>query len=98
MLSIAKYQAQAYSRKSLSPLSLGIAGFARLAPGDVFEVVIKHGTQKWKSKGRIEKSSAQKWDNPEFTFKCLVGETLSIKVSITACVLDYMFVLQILKK
>ena len=59
----------------------GIAGFARLTPGDNFEVVIKHGGQKWKSKGRMEKNNSQKWDNPEFTFKCLVGETLSIKVS-----------------
>uniref|UniRef100_A0A2C9L8V1 FAM65 N-terminal domain-containing protein n=1 Tax=Biomphalaria glabrata TaxID=6526 RepID=A0A2C9L8V1_BIOGL len=59
----------------------GIAGFARLVPGDVFEVVIKHGGQKWKTKGRIEKNNSQRWDTPEFTFKCLVGETLSIKAS-----------------
>ncbi|CAL1527662.1 unnamed protein product, partial [Lymnaea stagnalis] len=59
----------------------GIAGFARLVPGDVFEVVIKHGSQKWKTKGRIEKNNGQRWDSPEYTFKCLVGETLSIKAS-----------------
>ncbi|XP_059161938.1 rho family-interacting cell polarization regulator 2-like isoform X2 [Physella acuta] len=59
----------------------GIAGFARLVPGDVFEVVIKHGAQKWKTKGRIEKNNTQRWDTPDFTFKSLVGETLSIKAS-----------------
>lgn len=54
-------------------------------PGDVFEVVIKHGAQKWKTKGRIEKSNAQRWDLPDYTFKCLVGEALSIKVSVLDC-------------
>lgn len=62
-------------------VSTGMAGFARLVPGDVFEVVIKHGGQKWKTKGRIEKNNTQRWDSPEYTFKCLVGETLNIKVS-----------------
>ncbi|XP_076450883.1 rho family-interacting cell polarization regulator 2-like isoform X2 [Babylonia areolata] len=57
----------------------GMAGFARLCPGDVFEVTIRHGPQKWKTKGRIEKNSTQRWDVPEFTFKCLVGEILIIK-------------------
>ncbi|KAK7479780.1 hypothetical protein BaRGS_00028960, partial [Batillaria attramentaria] len=57
----------------------GMAGFARLCPGDVFEVTIRHGPQKWKSKGRIEKNSTQRWDVPEFTFKSLVGEILLIK-------------------
>ena len=58
----------------------GMAGFARLCPGDVFEVTIRHGPQKWKTKGRIEKNSTQRWDIPEFTFKSLVGEILVIKV------------------
>ncbi|XP_025086005.1 rho family-interacting cell polarization regulator 2-like isoform X3 [Pomacea canaliculata] len=57
----------------------GMAGFARLCPGDVFEVSIRHGPQKWKSKGRIEKNNTQRWDVPEFTFKSLVGEILIIK-------------------
>lgn len=57
----------------------GMAGFARLCPGDVFEVTIRHGPQKWKTKGRIEKNGTQKWDVPEFTFKSLVGEILVIK-------------------
>ncbi|KAL8580671.1 hypothetical protein ACOMHN_004713 [Nucella lapillus] len=57
----------------------GMAGFARLCPGDVFEVTIRHGPQKWKTKGRIEKNNTQRWDIPEFTFKSLVGEILVIK-------------------
>ena len=57
-----------------------MAGFARLCPGDVFEVTIRHGPQKWKTKGRIEKNNTQRWDVPEFTFKSLVGEILVIKV------------------
>ncbi|BFZ16049.1 hypothetical protein BsWGS_19088 [Bradybaena similaris] len=59
----------------------GIAGYARVVPGDVFEVLLKHGDQKWKTKGKIEKDSTQSWGCPNHTFKCLVGDMLSIKVS-----------------
>ncbi|KAL5006333.1 hypothetical protein ScPMuIL_015139 [Solemya velum] len=57
----------------------GMAGFARMCPGDVFEISIRHGSQKWKAKGRVEKTGAQKWDNAEFTFKALVGDIMNIK-------------------
>ncbi|KAH3887636.1 hypothetical protein DPMN_011654 [Dreissena polymorpha] len=57
----------------------GMAGFARLCPGDVFEVTVRHGAQKWKTKGRIEKSGNQKWDIPEFNFKAIIGDVISIK-------------------
>ncbi|KAL4224801.1 Family with sequence similarity 65 member [Mactra antiquata] len=57
----------------------GMAGFARLCPGDVFEVTVRHGTQKWKTKGRIEKTGNQKWDIPEFNFKAVVGDIFNIK-------------------
>lgn len=57
----------------------GMAGFARLCPGDVFEITVRHGMQKWKTKGRIEKSGNQRWDNPEFTFKALIGDVINIK-------------------
>lgn len=58
-----------------------MAGFARMCPGDVFEISIRHGSQKWKAKGRVEKTGAQKWDNAEFTFKALVGDIMNIKVN-----------------
>ena len=64
---------------------LGLAGFARLTPGDVFQVIVNHGTQKWKSKGRIS-SKAQKWDNDYSTIKALVGEVLNIRVGIIALI------------
>ncbi|XP_055998054.1 rho family-interacting cell polarization regulator 2-like isoform X2 [Ostrea edulis] len=57
----------------------GMAGFARLCPGDVFEIVLKHGTQKWKSKGRIEKNGSQRWDNHEYKFKAVIGDVFNIK-------------------
>ncbi|KAK3102582.1 hypothetical protein FSP39_012348 [Pinctada imbricata] len=59
--------------------SKGMAGFARLCPGDVFEINIKHGNQKWKSRGRIEKTGNQKWDNCEYKFKAIVGDVMRIK-------------------
>ena len=58
----------------------GMAGFARLCPGDVFEVTVRHGTQKWKTKGRVEKGGNQKWEIPEFVFKAVVGDIINIKV------------------
>ena len=64
----------------MSTFVSGMAGFARLCPGDVFEVTVRHGTQKWKTKGRIEKTGNQKWDIPEFNFKAVVGDIFNIKV------------------
>ncbi|XP_045113382.1 rho family-interacting cell polarization regulator 2-like isoform X3 [Portunus trituberculatus] len=57
----------------------GIQGFARLCPGDVFEVTLKHGTQKWKSRGRVCKDNTQTWDNQRTVIKGLIGEMLLIK-------------------
>lgn len=55
----------------------GIQGFARLCPGDVFEVTLKHGTQKWKSRGRVCKDNTQTWDNQRTVIKGLIGEMVS---------------------
>lgn len=58
----------------------GIQGFARICPGDVFEITIKYGEgQKWKSRGKILKNSDQVWDNQSVTFKALIDQVLSIK-------------------
>ena len=57
-----------------------MVGFARLCPGDAFEVTVRHGPQKWKSKGKVNKDMSQYWDNDVFIYKALVGDVLSIKV------------------
>lgn len=66
--------------------SAGIQGFSRLVPGDVFEISIKHGPQKWKNKGRILKKSEQSWDHDQITFKVLLTDVLVIKVRPTAAI------------
>ncbi len=62
-------------------LSAGIAGFARIAPGDTFEVCIKHGHQKWKTKGKTVADRTQKWDSERSQLKVLLHEAMEIKVS-----------------
>ncbi|XP_037527179.1 rho family-interacting cell polarization regulator 1 isoform X1 [Rhipicephalus sanguineus] len=57
----------------------GIQGFARLCAGDVFEISVKHGDQKWKSRGRVQKNGQQVWDNQQVIMKALLGEFLFIK-------------------
>ncbi|XP_064476628.1 rho family-interacting cell polarization regulator 2-like isoform X2 [Ornithodoros turicata] len=57
----------------------GIQGFARLCAGDNFEITVKHGEQKWKSRGRVQKNGQQVWDNQQVLVKALLGEFLYIK-------------------
>ena len=57
----------------------GLVGFARLIPGDVYEVTTRMGLQKWKTKGRI-RMNAQQWDNDMFVFKVNLQDILRIKV------------------
>jgi hypothetical protein len=56
----------------------GMAGFARLAAGDVFEVGIRYGGQKWKTRGRIGVNQ-QTWDTDYYVFKALVADVFAIK-------------------
>lgn len=59
----------------------GIQGFARICPGDVFEITVKYGpSQKWKTKGKILKDGInQFWENDKIVFRSLLGEVLNIK-------------------
>ena len=67
------------SKTNAHPPLAGLVGFARLIPGDVFEVSLKHGHQKWRTKGR-QGTAAQTWEQPNHVFKALVGDVTNIKV------------------
>ena len=57
-----------------------ISAYARIAPGDTFEVFIRHGQQKLKCKGKVLKDGKQNWENRRSVFKCMLDEPLHIKV------------------
>ncbi|XP_037548899.1 rho family-interacting cell polarization regulator 2 [Nematolebias whitei] len=59
----------------------GLAGFARLCPGDQYEIFMRYGRQRWKLKGRIEVNSRQSWDGDEMIFMPLIADLINIKVT-----------------
>nr|XP_048284121.1 rho family-interacting cell polarization regulator 2 isoform X2 [Myodes glareolus] len=59
----------------------GLAGFARLCPGDQYEIFMKYGRQRWKLKGKIEVNGKQSWDGEETVFLPLIVGLISIKVT-----------------
>lgn len=67
---------------SFDPLCMpGLAGFARLVPGDTCEMILRYGLQKWKCRGKIG-DTFQTWEPKSVSFKALVGEVFVIKVQI----------------
>lgn len=59
----------------------GLVGYARLCPGDQYEVLMRLGRQRWRLKGRIEPDDSQTWDEEERVFVPTVHENLEIKVT-----------------
>ncbi|XP_044783892.1 rho family-interacting cell polarization regulator 2 isoform X5 [Bubalus bubalis] len=75
---------EAELEKQLGEFSIkmkGLAGFARLCPGDQYEIFMKYGRQRWKLKGRIEVNGKQSWDGEEMVFLPLIVGFISIKVT-----------------
>lgn len=57
-----------------------IQGFARVCPGDVFEISIKYGeSEKFKTKVSVLKDNRQKCDNRQAVFKARILDKLAIK-------------------
>ncbi|XP_053430278.1 RIPOR family member 3 isoform X2 [Nycticebus coucang] len=59
----------------------GLVGYARLCPGDQYEVLLRLGRQRWKLKGRIESDDSQTWDEEEKAFIPTLHENFDIKVT-----------------
>ncbi|XP_012659414.1 RIPOR family member 3 [Otolemur garnettii] len=59
----------------------GLVGYARLCPGDQYEVLMRLGRQRWKLKGRIESDDSQTWDEEEKAFIPTLHENFDIKVT-----------------
>ncbi|KAM5220830.1 RIPOR family member 3 isoform 4-T4 [Hipposideros larvatus] len=59
----------------------GLVGYARLCPGDQYEVLMRLGRQRWKLRGRIESDDSQTWDEEEKAFIPALHENFEIKVT-----------------
>lgn len=60
-----------------------INGFSRICPGDEYELLIRYGQQKWKSRGKILKhnKNEQTWTKQGFQLKAKLADLLLIKLS-----------------
>ncbi|XP_056157871.1 RIPOR family member 3 [Lampris incognitus] len=59
----------------------GLIGFARLCPGDQYEVMVRLGRQRWKVRGRIQSDDRQSWDEEEMVFLPHIHHNFEIKVT-----------------
>uniref|UniRef100_A0A8C1CUX3 RIPOR family member 3 n=1 Tax=Cyprinus carpio carpio TaxID=630221 RepID=A0A8C1CUX3_CYPCA len=59
----------------------GLIGFARLCPGDQYEVLIRLGRQRWRIRGRIQTDDQQLWDEEEMVFLPHIHGNFEIKVT-----------------
>ncbi|KAM4612792.1 RIPOR family member 3 [Polymixia lowei] len=59
----------------------GLIGFARLCPGDQYEVVVRLGRQRWRIRGRIQSDDTQCWDVEEMVFLPHIHHNFEIKVT-----------------
>ncbi|KAK7916318.1 hypothetical protein WMY93_012079 [Mugilogobius chulae] len=59
----------------------GLIGFARLCPGDQYEVVVRLGRQRWRIRGRIESDDTQTWDQEEMAFLPHLNHNFHVKVT-----------------
>lgn len=59
----------------------GLIGFARLCPGDQYEVLVRLGRQRWRIRGRIESDDTQTWDHEEMVFLPHIHHNFHIKVT-----------------
>ncbi|XP_039653584.1 RIPOR family member 3 [Perca fluviatilis] len=59
----------------------GLIGFARLCPGDQYEVVVRLGRQRWRIRGRIQSDDTQYWDQEEMVFLPHIHHNFEIKVT-----------------
>ncbi|XP_058258958.1 RIPOR family member 3 isoform X1 [Hemibagrus wyckioides] len=59
----------------------GLIGFARLCPGDQYEVLIRLGRQRWRIRGRIQTDDQQLWDEEQMVFLPHIHESFEIKVT-----------------
>ncbi|XP_031423809.1 RIPOR family member 3 isoform X2 [Clupea harengus] len=59
----------------------GLIGFARLCPGDQYEVLIRLGRQRWRIRGKIQSDDRQHWDEEEMIFFPHIHENFEIKVT-----------------
>ncbi|XP_069507272.1 RIPOR family member 3 [Ambystoma mexicanum] len=58
----------------------GLVGYARLCPGDNYEVLVRLGRQRWRLKGKIETDDSQMWDEEDRVFIPTLHENFEIKV------------------